>query len=480
MSVHTNFSTFSTSETLELANTFCPPFSQRVYSIGDATISFESIEIGQAYWSVNISSQEPFPAVHTELIEVTSILDNGVKGISLLTGAPVYIEPSSTAQFFPAEKRQPYIPRESLLLEADNSLAIAFHEGRLPEDLVYGDGVLNPRVPAQSEPYTTGCSWVYGKFYTFKRCDALNLSSGDWCVIAGDVAEYGEYGTDKRLRVRRSSGGYYTQCRGFAYIDVPVDSDTWSSYRVWKYQTVSVNVFSVDTEVDYDGHVSEYLCWLQDHTRNLKIEPMFDSLAEVPPEILNPPAKIRLQRIWVMVSRCEYGYESVHPICLQTGELTSIGGREALYQLDRTPMELPTCPSCRHWHIPVQKEEMCISCLEIQNMAQYVSSDVHTWLRNLRVDNRMEVAQVQTVSTGGHWVLHRWRDAFSDSIDLPDCFRQTPSSFKRVETYEWSDGRVQLNVHRWFHCSDLIVEDMKESKMVDGITLKLELWVSSS
>ena len=77
-------------------------------------------------------------------------------------------------------------------------------------------------------------------------------------------------------------------------------------------------------------------------------------------------------------------------------------------------------------------------------------------------------------------MLHRWRDAFSDSIDLPDCFRQTPSSFKRVETYEWSGGGVQLNVHRWFHCSDLIVEDMKESKMVDGITLKLELWVSSS
>ena len=134
MSVHTNF---STSETLELANIFCPPFSQRVYSIGNTPVSFESLEIGQPYWCITISPQEPFPAVHTELIEVTSILDNAVKGTSLLTGAAVDI--SSTVQFFPAQKRQPYIPRESLLLDAGFAphTGMQYHQG---EQKITGPG----------------------------------------------------------------------------------------------------------------------------------------------------------------------------------------------------------------------------------------------------------------------------------------------------------------------------------------------------
>ena len=102
--------------------------------------------------------------VHTELIEITS-LDNGVQGTSLLTGAAVDI--SSTVQFFPAQKRQPYIPREELILDANLSLAIAYFEGLLPEDLMYGQGVLNPIVPVPSEPYTSGCSWGYGDCYSF-------------------------------------------------------------------------------------------------------------------------------------------------------------------------------------------------------------------------------------------------------------------------------------------------------------------------
>ena len=116
-----------------------------------------SLEIGQPYWCITISPQESVPTVDTELIEVTSILDHGVQGTSLLTGATVDI--SSTVQFFPAQKRQPYIPRESLILDANLELTIAFFEGSLPEDLVYGQGVLNPIVPSPSEPYTNGCSW---------------------------------------------------------------------------------------------------------------------------------------------------------------------------------------------------------------------------------------------------------------------------------------------------------------------------------
>ena len=97
-----------------------------------------------------------------------------------------------------------------------------------------------------------------------------------------------------------------------------------------------MNIFSGEYGVEYDGFVSEYFRWIQDHTGYREIEPMFNSLADVPTELLNPQPKTRLQRIWVMVSKSIYGHVVVHPICLQTGELLSIGGRQALYQLDTT------------------------------------------------------------------------------------------------------------------------------------------------
>ena len=472
MSVHTNF---STSETLELANTFCPPFSQRVYSIGNTPVLFESLEMGQPYWCITISPQEPFPMVHTELIEITSILDNGVQGTSLLTGAAVDI--SSTVQFFPAQKRQPYIPREELILDANLSLAIAYFEGLLPEDLMYGQGVLNPIVPVPSEPYTSGCSWGYGDCYSFVHCDALNLSAGDWCVIAGDSAKYGEYGRDKRLRVRLYSGGDYVQCGGFAYIDVPLDADSWGSYRAWKRQTVAVNVFSLNHPVEYDGFVSEYLRWIQDHTRYRKIEPMFDSLADVPAELLNPPSNTRLQRIWVMVSKSRTGYEVVSPICLQTGELLSTGGREALYQIDTTSIELPTCPSCGHWHVPVPDEEICMSCREIQKVAPHVSSKVHKWLRKLRVEMRIEVAHVPTESTLGHWVIHNSGQSWTDSIYVPDFFHQAPSSLKGIDHHQWKDETGTVEIRQFTTTVESLDSDLNVEENVTRVTDKIELWI---
>ena len=459
MSMHTQL---STTEILELANNFCPAFSQETYRIGSVPIEPGSIELEGLYWFVSIESHPSFPMVAVDLVTVQSISTTTVQGISDTNGSEVQYGLSSVT-IFQAVRRQAYIPRESILLKADEQLELAFHEGRLPEDLVYGIGVLNGAEPeARQKPYTTGSTWAYGMFYTFKRCTGRSFSKGDWFVWAGEQADYGEYGLDKRRRVRLFNGGDYAKCLGFTYMDAPIPVQSWDAYKLWKAETTPVNVFSTHHQVEYDAEVTQYMRWIKEYTQSLQgAVPMYDSLNDVPMNILNPPASKQLQRIWLMV----YGngtISSVLPIDIITGEYRSVGERIALYQIEKSEVRSAddrTCSICNHSYIPVANEMVCRTCTNIKELSSTLPVEMQVWVQSLRTDGHLEVEKVQTIANASHWMVslpHR----FGKSIPIPKDANVVEDVIDGVQSYSWQEENRILHMRC---CVNIKSFNIKES-----------------
>lgn len=442
MSMYTQL---STTEILELANNFCPAFSQEKYQIGAVPVEPSSIELEGRYWFVSIESHSSFPKVAVDLVIVQSISTTIVKGKSDISGSEVQY-PLSSVTIFPVVRRQAYIPRESILLKADEELELAFHEGRLPEDLVYGIGVLNGvESKSRQQPYTTGSTWGYGMFYTFKRCTGHSLSKDDWFVWAGEQADYRQYGLDKRRRVRRFDGGSYGKCLGFTYMDAPMPVQSWEVYKSWNTETTPVNVFSIHHQVEYDAQVTQYMRWIKEYTKSRQgAIPIYDSLNDVPMNILNPPASKRIQRIWLMV----YGNDnisSVLPIDITTGEYRSVGERIALYQIERSEgrsVDDTTCSICNYSYIPVENEMVCRTCTNIKELSRTLPVEMQEWVQSLRTDGHLEVEKVQTMANASHWTVslpHR----FGKSISIPKTADFIEDAVDGVRAYRWQkDNRV--------------------------------------
>lgn len=454
---------FSDSEILELFYAFAPAFVQVTYTIGDKRLHIDALVENRMYWFVKVCSEDAFPAVSVDLVQITAILDDIIEGISLQNENPVRYH-LTDFYIFPAQLRRPYMAAEPILRTVDDSLKIDFLDGRLSPDLYYTAGLAEADESNMISEYPK-------KSCSFKRCTALELRKGSWYVAAGHFAEPGIYG-DGRFRARLSHFGYYAQCAGFAYIDVPMEASNWDEYVAWKRQEKQekeVNIFSIEPSLEYAGKITQLMCWLKDHTKDqANLSVIYDSLADVPEEILNPEAKIRAKRIWVMLSGSSNEKSSV--LCLHTGELSDVGERLALYQIDKNTIKKTTCTLCHQGYFSLNGAALCSACLNIETIKERVPSKLYYWLQLLRDKQGIDLEEIYNNENIGYWVCHMFSRDPSAFI-IPDCLREVSSSIKNVKEYVWNDAHRMVKLRVMF---DEIGDFLDDT--TDYLIKNIELW----
>ncbi len=472
-----NLSNYTSLEILELANLCCPAFSLLNHRIG-TEIQPTAISKDQLYWLVSIIEEGDFPTVRVELIEVLEYSDQLVKGYSRMPGSDTEVGTTLevslyNAWIFMAEPQRSYIPRDSALITADRLLSAAHFEGTLPTYVASCIGLLDGRDQID-EPHR---SWTYGKHHRYQRCTVLDLSKGECVVTAGEYAEYGEYGRDKRRRIRHSSGGEVGQCLGFAYVDIPREVSNWAEFQAWSKQKTEVNVFSTEHSGESTDSITELDRWIQEQIHTLRDdfpEPMYDSLSNVPNAVLNPPLPVRLQRVWVMLSRNLNGLASIQPICLQSGQLHGMGGRVALFKLLSEPAESLDCTHCQQWS-PQITEGVCPSCTALMGLLEALPTQLHPWVVDLSHRHQIEVEEVDaaTLTTDKGWVMYKNGLVPSVKLQLP-----LGVLFQRYdgvgEVYHWKNTQRTVEL-KTYHSSiqSIGVQDENTEREISRIELQV-------
>ena len=420
MSNHSKYTSF---DIVELANQCCPAFSFLNHRIG-AEIQPTAISKDQLYWLVSIKEEGDFPTVRVELIEVLEYSDQLVKGYSRMLGSDTEVETTlevslSNTWIFMAEPQRSYIPRDSTLITADRLLSAAHFEGTLPAYVASCIGLLNGR--DQIDEFHR--SWRYGKHHRYQRCTVLDLSKGDCVVTAGEYAEYGEYGLDKRQRIRHSSGVQVGQCLGFTYVDIPREVSNWAEFQTWSKQKTEVNVFSTEYHGESTDSITQLDRLVQEQIDTLRDdfpEPMYDSLSNVPTAVLNPPLPVRLQRVWVMLYRDLNGWVSIQPTCRQSGQFHGMGGRVALFKVLSEPAESLNCTHCQKWS-PQITGGVCPSCTALRGLLEVLPTQLHPWVVDLSRRHQIEVEEVDfaTPTTDTRWVMYKNGLGLSLKLQLP-------------------------------------------------------------
>ncbi len=460
-----NLSNYTPLEILELANLCCPAFSLLNHRIGSAVQPTDVVK-DRLYCFVSIREGADFPTVDVELVEVLECSEQQFKGLSQLPstkGKMVEIT-LDHSWVFSVESQPPYVPRDSLLRTVEFLLGASYFENTMPKYMASHFGL----VDGNGQIDWSHKRWEYGRNHSFQRCTILDVAKGDCVVVAGEYAEYGEYGRDNCPRIRQSSGGEIGQCMGFAYVDIPLKASTWTEFQAWSTQKTELNLFSTEHQSEATIHITERNRWIQEEVcavRSEGIEPMYERLSDVPNTVLNPQLSVKIQRIWVMIFRTLCGSIDIQPICLQSGQLNSMGGRLALFKVLREPVAFLKCPRCQQFSPQLTEGSVCPSCIAWTEMIEALPIEWRSWADGLSEHDRIEVEEVQSGTTR-RWEVHLGGiDSLNTLLNITqwskDCVIQSVDENRDV--VHWCDGSRNVEVTVYYREQETLGNDEPES-----------------